>query len=63
MSDFDIRTWNINGTAIKAPAGLLPDGILGDSERPEHKLQGARRYDRKRYGKQRDRERQELREF
>jgi hypothetical protein len=59
----DTMTWNVNGTTIEAPAGLLPDGILGDTEVPVIKLEAARRYDRKQAGRRRDQERRELREF
>jgi len=55
----DIMTWNVNGTATEAPAGLLPDGILGDTEVPVVKLEAARRYDQRQAGRERDQMRRE----
>jgi hypothetical protein len=53
----DFMTWNVNGITIEAPAGLLPEGILGDQA--DVKAEAARRFDQRQAGRERDQMRRE----
>jgi hypothetical protein len=56
----DVMTWTVDGTAVTAPAGLLPEGILGSPDAwHQRKLARARRFDYRQAGRMRDQARRD----